>query len=214
MIICFGLTICYLDEFLSTCRRFGSPSGTNAFRRHILDGSRWSPDGPVGMVGNEPDGTERHYSLRLGTYPFYQFYHVQSVQSVQSVLPKYVSHFHETPVNPPVFPSLYTWCIAPSQARDLEMRAVVRVRVLSAFNSLVGSVLSVMVPVTVFAWYTLVNRKALDAATGHGKWVEMVKGYERMLTYLTSLGRWECLFRKKWERGSNGQGISSFLSLI
>jgi hypothetical protein len=46
------------------------------------------------------------------------------------------------------------------------MRAVVRVRVLSAFNSLVGSVLSVMVPVTVFAWYTLVNRKALDAATG------------------------------------------------
>lgn len=55
---------------------------------------------------------------------------------------------------------------SPSQARDLEMRAVVRVRVLSAFNSLVGSVLSVMVPVTVFAWYTLVNRKALDAATG------------------------------------------------
>ena len=48
------------------------------------------------------------------------------------------------------------------------MRAVVRVRVLSAFNTLVGSVLSVMVPVTVFAWYTLVNRKALDAATGHG----------------------------------------------
>ena len=51
------------------------------------------------------------------------------------------------------------------KARNREMRAIVRVRILTSFNSLVGSVLSVMVPVTVFAWYTLVNKKALDAAT-------------------------------------------------
>jgi len=57
------------------------------------------------------------------------------------------------------------WHERITEARNREMRAIVRVRILTSFNSLVGSVLSVMVPVTVFAWYTLVNKKALDAAT-------------------------------------------------
>lgn len=57
------------------------------------------------------------------------------------------------------------WHQRVTEARRLEMRAILRVRILTAFNSLVGSVLGVMVPVSVFAWYTLVSKKTLDAAT-------------------------------------------------
>ena len=57
------------------------------------------------------------------------------------------------------------WHQRVSEARRQEMNAILRVRILTAFNSLVGSVLGVMVPVSVFAWYTLVQRQQLDAAT-------------------------------------------------
>ncbi|CAJ1399943.1 unnamed protein product [Effrenium voratum] len=57
------------------------------------------------------------------------------------------------------------WLQRISEARAREMRAVVKVRIIQAFNSLIGSVLSVMVPVTIFAWYAIVIGKELDAAT-------------------------------------------------
>ena len=57
------------------------------------------------------------------------------------------------------------WHQRISEARRKEMKAIVKVRILQAFNSLIGSLLSVMVPVSVFAWYTLVSRKDLSAAT-------------------------------------------------
>ncbi|CAE7644984.1 abcC3 [Symbiodinium microadriaticum] len=49
--------------------------------------------------------------------------------------------------------------------RTVKLQAIVRVRILGAFNTLVGSVLSVMVPVSIFAWYTVVRGERLDAAT-------------------------------------------------
>ena len=57
------------------------------------------------------------------------------------------------------------WLQRISEARAREMRAVVKVRIIQAFNSLIGSVLSVMVPVTIFAWYAIVIGKELDAVT-------------------------------------------------
>ncbi|CAE7932971.1 ABCC2 [Symbiodinium necroappetens] len=57
------------------------------------------------------------------------------------------------------------WQSRLSAARNAEMKAIVRVRILGAFNTLVGSVLSVMVPVSIFAWYTVVRGERLDAAT-------------------------------------------------
>eukprot|EP00931_Biecheleriopsis_adriatica_P049874 TRINITY_DN28859_c0_g1_i1.p1 TRINITY_DN28859_c0_g1~~TRINITY_DN28859_c0_g1_i1.p1 ORF type:complete len:1375 (+),score=210.90 TRINITY_DN28859_c0_g1_i1:32-4156(+) len=57
------------------------------------------------------------------------------------------------------------WHERISAAREKEMRTIVTVRILSALNSLVGSILSIMVPVSIFAWYTLVEGKNLDAAT-------------------------------------------------
>lgn len=57
------------------------------------------------------------------------------------------------------------WQSRLSAARNEEMKAIVRVRILGAFNTLVGSVLSVMVPVSIFAWYTVVSGERLDAAT-------------------------------------------------
>eukprot|EP00930_Biecheleria_cincta_P035016 TRINITY_DN24126_c0_g1_i1.p1 TRINITY_DN24126_c0_g1~~TRINITY_DN24126_c0_g1_i1.p1 ORF type:complete len:1366 (+),score=195.29 TRINITY_DN24126_c0_g1_i1:71-4168(+) len=57
------------------------------------------------------------------------------------------------------------WHQRISEAREREMRAIVLSRVLQALNSLLGSILQVMVPVSIFAWYTLVDGHSLDAAT-------------------------------------------------
>lgn len=57
------------------------------------------------------------------------------------------------------------WCERISASREYELQELMKVRIFSALNSLVGSILSTAVPVTIFACYTLVEGKTLDSAT-------------------------------------------------
>lgn len=50
-------------------------------------------------------------------------------------------------------------------ARDLEMKELMWQRYLTAGNELLGSLLSISVPVSMFTWYTLVQGRVLDGAT-------------------------------------------------
>ena len=50
-------------------------------------------------------------------------------------------------------------------ARELEMKELMWQRYLSAGNELLGSLLSISVPISMFSWYTLVQGRVLDAAT-------------------------------------------------
>jgi ABC-type multidrug transport system fused ATPase/permease subunit len=52
-----------------------------------------------------------------------------------------------------------------SEARELEMLELKWLRYLTAANTLVGALLSISVPVSMFSWYTLVQGKVLDAST-------------------------------------------------
>jgi ABC-type multidrug transport system fused ATPase/permease subunit len=49
--------------------------------------------------------------------------------------------------------------------RRRELRELACQRYLTAVNDLVGSLVSVAIPVSIFAWYTLVDKHALDSAT-------------------------------------------------
>ena len=52
-----------------------------------------------------------------------------------------------------------------SEARELEMHELKWQRYLTAANTLLGSLLSISVPVSMFSWYTMVQGKVLDASS-------------------------------------------------
>lgn len=56
------------------------------------------------------------------------------------------------------------WHERIAAAREEEMQALVKQRILGAVNSLVGIIGSMLIPVSIFAWYTLVQQKHLSAA--------------------------------------------------
>ncbi|CAE8677285.1 unnamed protein product, partial [Polarella glacialis] len=69
------------------------------------------------------------------------------------------------------------WLERISACRVEEMHALAAVRVYSALNSLVGSLLATSVPVTIFACYTLLEGRRLDAATAFTTlaWISTLK---------------------------------------
>jgi len=57
------------------------------------------------------------------------------------------------------------WHARITKAREEEMRELVHVQILQALNVLAGNILSMLVPVSIFSWYILVEGRPLDATT-------------------------------------------------